>query len=570
MAKALCDDVACRHREGETPDFILLTGDLAFSGKTDQYELAGTFCDNLCAACDLPKERVYCIPGNHDIDRDTQKLTFLGGRTLRNQNQVDSLLAPQDDVQTLLKRELNYRSFQETYFGAQERTRTADGLGYVSLLTIDGVRVAIIGLDSAWLAEGDVEDHGKLLVGERQVMNALDVLNGYADPAHIVVGMVHHPLHLLQDFDRRPVQYRLESTCHFLHCGHLHQPEARTAGFAGNGCLTLLGGAQFETRQSRNTYSIVTLDLENASRTIETAHHDPTRGEFCNSEQSRYRIDLTPVGSCTISELAGALRDYHSSLRLCPCYLAAIVLDQKSELPIFEQGKITFASFAVLEAQPDGDLKRKTAAFMTFRNVLRVLYPGMSLRDILTDHGASLVEYSSMLTELSKADAEIARRFREVEADSNRLALAKEPKPFSHSISLLVDLAAEKDWHLLRAQAERQLASSQEVSIPAKLMLALAFAHSDAVADREEAVRLYSELLADSNLDAAGAGNLATLLMEFNRFEEAKTVVLEGIESISKGTDHIAEIGHRLVEATGDREFRDRLAATLSRRSASG
>jgi predicted phosphodiesterase len=571
VAKALCEDIAHRHQSGEALDFILVTGDLAFSGAADQYDLAAGFCDNLCTASDLAKERLFCIPGNHDIDRDTQKLSFRGARTLLDQNQVDSLLAPADDLETLLKRQRNYRSFQATYFGTQERIPTADGLGYVSVLAIADVRIGIVGLDSAWLAEGDLGDHGKLLVGERQVMNALDLLNGKPNRPHIVVGMVHHPLHLLQDFDRRPVQYRLENACHFLHCGHLHEPEARTAGLTGNGCLTLIGGAQFETRQSRNPYTIVTLDLENATRTIETAHYDPTRGVFGRAESSQYQIDLTPVGSCTIAELADAFRAYHPSLLLCPYYLAAILLDQKAELPILEKGTATFASFAVSQAQPDGDLKRKTAAFMTLRNVVRVLYPGISLLDILRDHGVPVVQYSSTLTELSKDDLELARRLREVESDSSRLAAAKEPKPFSHSMSLLVELAEEKEWDLLRAQAERHLDSShQEVSIRAKRMLALALAHSDKRGDLEMAIRLYSELSVDADLDATEVGNLATLLMEFGRFDDAKTIVLEGIQKAPHRTAHIAEIGYRIVEATGDREFRDRLATALSGRSASG
>ncbi len=151
------------------------TGDLAFSGKADDYALAAGFFDALTAASGVPKERIFCIPGNHDIDRDRQKLSFLGARTfLQDQNRTDALLAGGEDLETLLERQENYRRFQNSYFTGQDRTPTADGLGYVSRLTIEDVRLAIVGLDSAWLAQGGVEDHGKLLIGERQLINAIE------------------------------------------------------------------------------------------------------------------------------------------------------------------------------------------------------------------------------------------------------------------------------------------------------------------------------------------------------------------------------------------------------------
>ena len=40
VLKAMCEDIARQHNEGTSADFILATGDLAFSGKVDEYKLA--------------------------------------------------------------------------------------------------------------------------------------------------------------------------------------------------------------------------------------------------------------------------------------------------------------------------------------------------------------------------------------------------------------------------------------------------------------------------------------------------------------------------------------------------
>ena len=246
VLKAMCDDIARQGKNGLLPDFILATGDLAFSGNVAEYNLVESFFDAISAASGVPKERIFCIPGNHDIDRDRQKISFVARHFAQSQNQVDSLLSCREDMETLLRRESSYRKFQKSCLKGQTREWTEDGLGYVSIATFDNIRLAIVGLDFAWLAEGGISDHGKLLVGERQVINALRIA-ARSDP-HIIISAAHHPFQLLQDFDRRPVQSRIERSCHFFHCGHLHEPEARPAGLTASGCLSLSAGAAFETR----------------------------------------------------------------------------------------------------------------------------------------------------------------------------------------------------------------------------------------------------------------------------------------------------------------------------------
>jgi hypothetical protein len=145
---ALCNDVEERRRkEGVSVDFILASGDLAFSGKADEYAMTARFFDAISEALGVAKEKMFCVPGNHDINRETQKMSFLGARTyIKSQDQIDWLISATGEMQTLLKRQEEYRKFQSSYFEPQKRDSTPDGLGFVSLLTIDDVRFAIVGL----------------------------------------------------------------------------------------------------------------------------------------------------------------------------------------------------------------------------------------------------------------------------------------------------------------------------------------------------------------------------------------------------------------------------------------
>lgn len=570
---AMCDRIREQRREGHvTPDFIVATGDIAFSGKSSEYALAADFFDALSAASGVFKDRIFCIPGNHDIDRERQKLCFLGARqSLQNQSKIDELLAGGEDLETLLKRQENYRNFQSTYFSGQGRISTPSGLGYVSRLTVEDVRLAIVGFDSAWLANGGLDDHGKLVVGERQVIDAINLVNDGGDPPHIVIGMAHHPFHLLQEFDRRPITRAIEENCHFFHCGHLHEPEARTTGQVGKGCLTLAAGASFETRHTANSYSVIALDLFLATRTVQTVQYNPGTATFFASSPETYSIEIESAGICSVTELAQALRDYHPTLKTLSHYLSALLLDQKAELPVPASGSHAFATFAVSQSLPASDLKQRTAAFMRFRNVLRVLYKRVSLAEILRQHGGAIAQYASILEALGNAEPDLKGRLSMNELDAKKFASVDSLPSLSHPNALLADLASTREWPLLREHARRHINSSDAATaVNAKRMLALGLAHSHEMDDKNAAVDLYRSLISVDVINITDIGNLAALLIDIGRSDEAKPILLDGIEKGPANQGYLLDIGQRIVETTGDRRFRIQLETAKEERGKRG
>lgn len=48
---------------------ILIGGDIAFKGDPQEYQAAFTWFNELAEACGCPLERMFVIPGNHDVDR---------------------------------------------------------------------------------------------------------------------------------------------------------------------------------------------------------------------------------------------------------------------------------------------------------------------------------------------------------------------------------------------------------------------------------------------------------------------------------------------------------------------
>lgn len=565
VLNAMAASARLMRKQGLALDFILATGDLAFSGNPDEYKLVASFFDELADATGVPKARIFCIPGNHDVDRERQRLCFQGARSaLTSPNAVDPVLAPDDNLSTLATRQQAYREFQNTYFGAQERTATRDGLAYVAKLTFEDVTIAVVGLNSAWLSEGGASDHGHLLIGERQALNAFETANSL-NP-HIVIGMAHHPLHLLREFDRNAVTRRIAECCDFFHCGHLHQPEARGAGFDPTACLMVAAGASFETRESQNAYSIVKLDLAQGTRKLTTVQYDPGQGGFVFTKEDAFPIRLSPASVCTVGELGEAIATFDAAIEPHSYYLAALLLEQKAEVPIPAQGSHVLGTVAVLLGLPEDDYCRKAVAFLHFRNALAVFCGRRPLSDILAQQGQAVRAYGAELVLRCQSDQALSERLSRQEADVRSLH-ARQPKE-TFATDLLAELALTQEWGLLREQAERQLTSPIPlVVIRARQMLALAMAHAPDDADRREAVRQYRALVEEGSAEPADRACLAALLHDFGEPDEAKRHVLESLERSQPGLiATLMALGQRLVAETGDREFRQALEAALAKR----
>lgn len=59
---------------------ILISGDIAFKGDPLEYVVASAWLKELAEACMCSLERMFVIPGNHDVDRRV----ILGAPTVRN------------------------------------------------------------------------------------------------------------------------------------------------------------------------------------------------------------------------------------------------------------------------------------------------------------------------------------------------------------------------------------------------------------------------------------------------------------------------------------------------------
>jgi 3',5'-cyclic AMP phosphodiesterase CpdA len=224
-------------------DLVCFTGDVADQGLSEEYDQATEFFERLLEQLQLQRDRLFVVPGNHDIARATEREAW---RALRDAigrgadlHAISRWMAglatePPSGVEATwgvrtLAREENYHRWVREGLQRPELdpARSPHGnLGYRATLTIlpGGVPVHVLGLDTAWLA-GDDSDAGRLLLTEDQFMTLATARGAPLDGLRLV--LMHHPFHDLADADR--MQTLFAGHADLVLRGHLHQSCMRTS-----------------------------------------------------------------------------------------------------------------------------------------------------------------------------------------------------------------------------------------------------------------------------------------------------------------------------------------------------
>jgi predicted phosphodiesterase len=244
-------------------DIIILSGDIAYSSKVEEYELAQEFLEKLLRITGLNKKRLILVPGNHDVDQDAisvgQRILAEG---IKDRDTMNDLLANDDDRTFILKRFHNYRQFIERFMD-RELIFDNNTYFYKKYIELGKLKVAILGLNSALLSSSK-EDKEKLAIGELQATNALKELNN----PDLCIAVMHHPFEWLADFDRKATMPILNKQCNFILHGHLHEPSLKQLHEPGREPIVIAAGACFEKRSSQNSYNFVQIDMAANKGTI--------------------------------------------------------------------------------------------------------------------------------------------------------------------------------------------------------------------------------------------------------------------------------------------------------------
>jgi tetratricopeptide (TPR) repeat protein len=254
VLKALVSSVKDFRERGRAPDLVLATDDVAYSGKADEYELATKFFDDLLSAAGLEKQRLFVVPGNHDVDQD---LGVGLARTLGSREEADAYFKPAIPKIHLTQKQGAFLRWYNGYFAGIRALPEDSTCGPVEAIGVREVKIGILPLNSALFCQDDY-DHAKLWIGRRCLGAAIEKLQALA--ADVDVALVHHPLDWLHGVERSNIRAGLRAAVDLVLRGHLHETDIETVASASGGVLHCAAGAAYQTRRWPNGAAYATIE----------------------------------------------------------------------------------------------------------------------------------------------------------------------------------------------------------------------------------------------------------------------------------------------------------------------
>lgn len=211
------------------PDFIFCTGDIAFGEAsqdrlTEQYESAKKFFDKLLTVCGgLSKDRLFVVPGNHDVNRkminkhSQSALIEMASNSAANLENIQQSFNDRDlEFNDAIKRLDDYGCFVKEYLPHQY---DVDGRHHYALVVdCNGLKVGVAGFNSAWSCSGPEDDRNIWLAAGWQFNSAYEKIKN----AELKIGLIHHPVDWLNISDRDITTKRIGFDFNFWLHGHSH------------------------------------------------------------------------------------------------------------------------------------------------------------------------------------------------------------------------------------------------------------------------------------------------------------------------------------------------------------
>lgn len=186
--------------------FIVCTGDLIDKGGKDYPDIAIAFnlfkeqvIDSIINHIGLPLDHFIIIPGNHDIDRNADKLFENIG--LREEFKTKGITYINEYSQSLLetsdkqgaRRIVKYKEFESNLYNNCPNIRCSF-LGTTFKYDVNGDEVVFVGFNSAWNAFDDNDYELGLVLGEPQYTACKSDI----EKSRIKIALMHHPIDWLK------------------------------------------------------------------------------------------------------------------------------------------------------------------------------------------------------------------------------------------------------------------------------------------------------------------------------------------------------------------------------------
>ena len=262
--------------------FLVVSGDIAFSGRAEEYVIAEQFLTDLSGKLKdrfkLPNIHMVIVPGNHDCDFTNQ--TKIREIVLQDvsQRQFDSSV-----IETCIQVQSNFWRFVESILKNNQFT-TPEAKAFACFpIETDGVVVQFNLFNTAILSRVDERQGGLLFP-----LNVIPTTALNQNPPQVVVSVLHHPYNWFDPSNARDLRRQLESSSDIILTGHEHESDSFAVIRGPREEVEYVEGAILqEYRGSQESgFNIALIDVQECTQRI---HH------FCWTDKVRYEEEVPPT-----------------------------------------------------------------------------------------------------------------------------------------------------------------------------------------------------------------------------------------------------------------------------------
>lgn len=246
-------------------NIIIITGDIAYSGKKGEYEKAKTFINEIAKVSGVVKSNIITVPGNHDVDRTKIKDGEIDWwYNFKEENALTKILSNSKSFETLIDKKSEYFEFQREFLNGSSSQGKYGEVIYEFLFN-SNYNLKIITLNSALFCGYDDDDKQKLALG----LDQANQCNLKADnKKEVIISCMHHPYDCFHECDK-PSLNVIQRISDIILFGHLHK-SSFSFREEGNQEKTLFinAGSCYSKRQSENAFNEIEIDLDSLNCTI--------------------------------------------------------------------------------------------------------------------------------------------------------------------------------------------------------------------------------------------------------------------------------------------------------------
>lgn len=263
----LLRDVEAMTKKLGAANGVLVTGDIAFSGKKEEYQHATEWLRKVCDAVGCEEQKVAVVPGNHDVDRSLagDLITKMLHKEIRGIDgaaidaQLREYFSNVGSARALLAPLAQYNVFAQPYECdvSDKKPFWQRDLGLSC-----GTTIRMRGLCSAYVSNAD-DDKGKMILG-----TAYAGVRREDSVLHLT--LCHHPPEWFRDQD--PVDALLKSRVHIQLFGHKHAQRVDVI----NEKVRLIAGATHPERREPAwlpTYNVLEIERRDEDSIGLRLHH---------------------------------------------------------------------------------------------------------------------------------------------------------------------------------------------------------------------------------------------------------------------------------------------------------